>query len=207
MHVVTRPGRLPRLETRRLVLRDIALADVSPAYVAWLNDPETTKYLEIRFVPQTPERVREYVAARLADIESAKHFGIYDEGGTRLAGTVTLPRIDRRHGFAELSFVIGHPGARGRGYATEAVHAVCWYMFFVEGLAKIYGGFYDGHEGSARVFRNNGFAEEGRLRGKLVAYDGRRVDHVLMGILRDDFRPDPALLGGLPPTFSTRNEE
>jgi len=35
----------------QVTLRPVTLADVTPAYVAWLNDPEVNRYLETRFSP------------------------------------------------------------------------------------------------------------------------------------------------------------
>jgi RimJ/RimL family protein N-acetyltransferase len=199
MRIIQRAGRLPVLQTKRLVLRDITPADITPAYVAWLNNPEVNRYLEVRFQAQTPESVRDYVLARLADIRGSAHFGVYDQEGTRLVGTATLPVIRRAHGSAEVSFVIGHPEAGGRGYATEAVHALCWYAFRMDGLAKLWGGYYDGHEGSHKVFAKNGFRIEGRIVKELVDWRGERVDHVIEGLLAEDYAPDERLLGALPP--------
>ncbi len=195
MKITNRMKRLPVISTARLVLRDIELSDITEDYLAWLNDPETTKYLEIRFTPQTMEDVREYVTSKLRDTVNTKHFGVYDSGGNRLVGTVTLPVINMHHRYADISFVIGHPEATGRGYATEAVHAVVYYAFRVCGLSKLWAGYYDGHAASARVLEKNGFTIEGRMKKKLINHDGERVDHILVGLLAADFKPDKGLLG------------
>ncbi|MFC1463145.1 GNAT family N-acetyltransferase [Verrucomicrobiota bacterium] len=198
MDIQERANRLPIINTAHLVLRDIEVADISEAYVAWLNDPVTTRFLEVRFAPQTPDTVREYVEAKLSDTHNTKHFGIYDQDGERLVGTVTLPVISWKHIYSDVSFVIGHPGAQGKGYATEAVNAVSYYAFRRCGLAKLWGGYYGGHVASARVFEKNGFRVEGQLRKKFVNADGERVDHVLVGLLAEDYVPNEALLGPLP---------
>jgi RimJ/RimL family protein N-acetyltransferase len=202
MEITLRDPRLPVIRTKRLVLRDIEPKDISEEYVAWLNNPEITKFLEIRFVNQTRERVEEFVRAKLADTTSSKHFGVYDNEGARLVGTVTLPVIRAHHLSAELSFVIGHPEARGKGYATEGIHGVVYYAFRHAGLKKLWAGYYDGHIGSAKALAKNGFREEGRLVGELVNYEGKRVDHVLVGLLAEAFVPDEELLGNLPPKVS-----
>lgn len=202
MEITLRDPKLPVIRTSRLVLRDIELADVSDDYVAWLNDPEVTKFLEVRFAEQTRERVEDYVRAKLRDTVSSKHFGVYDQGGARLVGTVTLPVVKARHKSADISFVIGHRDARGKGYATEAIHGVVYYAFRHAGLEKLWAGYYDGHVGSAKALAKNGFREEGRLVRELVDHSGRRVDHVLVGLLAEDFVPDEKLLGALPPKIS-----
>lgn len=199
MEIIFRDSRLPIIRTRRLVLRDIEIRDITPEYMRWLNDPEVTKYLEIRFVPQTKKKVREYVQSALDDTRNKMHFGVYDKGGARLVGTVTLPHIDWNHYSADISFVIGHPDASKKGYATEAVHGVIYYVFRECNIVKLWGGYYQGHKSSANVFRNNGFRIEGHLKKKLINYKNQRVDHIIEGSLAEDFEPREKLLGALPP--------
>jgi len=199
MEIIFRSSRLPIIRTKRLVLRDIEIRDITSEYVRWVNDPEVTKYLEIRFVSQSKEKVIEYVQSALEDTKNKMHFGVYDKGGARLVGTVTLPHIDWNHYFADISFVIGHPETTGKGYATEAVHGVIYYVFRECNIVKLWGGYYQGYEKSANVFRNNGFQTEGRLRKKLIDYKNQRVDHIIEGLLLEDFVPDEKLLGRLPP--------
>jgi len=190
---------LPIIKTKRLVLRDIGIRDITSEYIKWLNEPEVTKYLEIRFVPQTKEKVREYVQSALDDTRNKMHFGVYDKGGARLVGTVTLPHIDWNHYSVDISFVIGHPEAPGKGYATEAVHGVIYYVFRKCKIVKLWGGYYQGHEKPANVFRKNGFQIEGKLKKKLINYKNQRVDHIIEGLLAEDFEANEKLLGQLPP--------
>jgi RimJ/RimL family protein N-acetyltransferase len=195
MEIILRDPALPIIATSRLILRDIQVKDISADYIAWLNNPEVNKFLEVRFVEQTRQRVEDFIRAKLQDTKSSMHFGVYDSEGKRLIGTVTLPTIKWRHLSSDLSFVIGHPDAQGKGYATEAVHGVVYYAFKHAGLKKLWAGYYDGHEGSAKVLAKNGFKEEGRLIKELIDYEGKRVDHVLVGLLAEDFVPDEKLLG------------
>lgn len=198
MKILLRGNCLPIIKTKRLVLRDIEVRDITSEYIRWLNDPEVNKYLEIRFVHQTKEKVQEYVQSALEDTRNKMHFGVYDKGGRRLVGTVTLPHIDWNHHFADISFVIGHPEAYEKGYATEAVHGVIYYVFRMCKLEKLYGGYYQGHEKSANVFRKNGFQIEGRILKKFIDYKNQRVDHIIEGLLSNDFKPDEKFLGKLP---------
>jgi RimJ/RimL family protein N-acetyltransferase len=187
-------GQLPVLQTKRLLLRGIDVNDITPEYIQWLNDPDVTRFLEIRFVPQTPERVREYIVAKQADSDHSQHFGVFDQNGSRLVGTVTLPAINWNHKFAEISFVIGHPEAQGKGYGAEAVYAVTQYAFQKCGLEKLYAGYYDGHVASAKVLTKNGFQVEGRIRKKFINREGIRVDHIIVGLLASDFQVNPTYL-------------
>jgi [ribosomal protein S5]-alanine N-acetyltransferase len=161
-------GKLPIIKTARLVLRDIEIRDISEDYITWLNNHEVTKYLEIRFEKQSYEMVLKYACNALTNIKKIMHFGIYDNDGARLIGTVTLPSIYWNHSYADISFVIGHPDIpKGKGYATEAVTSVVHYIFTHIKLQKLWAGYYDGHEGSKKVLERIGFKEEGRQKNNL----------------------------------------
>ena len=188
INVKQRKGRLPIITTKNLVLRDIQVDDITQEYVNWLNDREVTKFLEIRFERQTQEKIEKYVNDMLRDVEHSKHFGVYDTRGTRLVGTVTLPEINWNHSYADISFVIGHPDARGNKYAEEAVRAVIQYMFQHCDLKKLWAGYYDGHGASKHILGKVGFREEGRIKEKLVDYRKCRVDHIIVGLLSKDFQ-------------------
>ena len=199
MEIIFRGNRLPIIKTKRLILRDIEIRDITSEYIGWLNNPGVNRYLEIRFIPQTKEKIIEYVQSALEDIRNKMHFGTYDKDGERLVGTVTLPSINWNHYFANISFVIGHPEASGKGYATEAVHGVIYYVFRQCKIVKLFGGYYQGNEKSANVFKKNGFQIEGRFKKKVINYKNLRVDGIAEGLLSEDFVPDESLLGQLPP--------
>ena len=195
MDIFIQPNLPPKLVSARLTLRAVGIADISEQLLWWLNDPDTTQFLEIRHIPQTKERVERYVRERLAQPESP-HLGIYDSGGHRLVGTVTVNQHDPYHKTADISFVVGHPVVGRQGYATEALHAVCMYLFQVVELHKLTGGLYRDNNGSRRVFEKNGFTLEGTKRRQYQTREGQRTDALLYGLLCSEFVPDFALLGG-----------
>ncbi|MBI9082630.1 MAG: GNAT family N-acetyltransferase [Desulfobacterales bacterium] len=186
--VTLRENKLPIIKTNNLILRDIEIEDITPEYFQWLNKPNVNGFLEIRFVTQTEEMLRNYIQKKLEDTYNSKHFGVYDEEGTRLVGTVTLPSINWHHLYADISFVIGHPNApKGKGYATDAVHGVVDYVFRYCGLKKLWAGYYDGHKASEHVLLKNGFQVEGRQRMLLINNKNKRVDNILVGLLSEDY--------------------
>ena len=181
-------NKLPIIITKRLLLRDIEVKDISDEYVNWLNNPEITKFLEIRFKKQKRNDVEDYLNNALNNIKTTNHFGIYDNNGTRLIGTVTLPTICWNHLYSDISFVIGHPNVpKGQGYATEAVKSVVYYAFTQLKLKKLWAGYYADHIASKKVLKKVGFKEEGRMRCHLIDYDGHRVDKILVGLLSCEF--------------------
>ena len=176
-----------KFKTDRLFVKRMELNDITNDYINWLNDFDTNKYLEVRFMKQDRVSVESYVNRNLVDEACAFHFGLFEREKRRLIGTVTLNRLDYHHLTANISFVIGHRDARGRGYATEAVHAASDFMFNDRGFYKLWGGYYQDNISAEKVFKKCGFEVEGRLAKKLVNYKNERVDHIFVGLLADEF--------------------
>lgn len=185
--ITLRARQLPVINTERLVLKDIGPDDVTPDYVNWLNDVETNKFLEIRLIKHNLESVRQFCVEKLKHPETSMHFGIFLKHPVTLIGTITLPHINLYHQFADISFVVGHPSAKNKGFATEALSGVIHYIFNHTSVVKLYAGHYDGHVASHNVLKKVGFEIEGRIRKKLVRFDGKRVDHIYMGLLKEEY--------------------
>ncbi len=169
------------LEGERVVLREVRASDVTDAYHAWMNDPEVTRFLEIRFVPHSKEDIAAYVERSRHDRTNVFLAIVRREDGAHI-GNVRLGAINWIHRTAELALVIGEKSAWGRGYATETIALVVDYGFRVLNLHKVSAGCYGPNEGSIRAFLKAGFTEEAR-RPQHFFSNGRYVDHVWLGIV------------------------
>ena len=49
------------IESKRLQLRELNVADVTESYVSWLNNPEINQYLESRFFKHEFKDVKRFV--------------------------------------------------------------------------------------------------------------------------------------------------
>ena len=185
--------RLERIKSKNLLLKTMVVEDITEEYINWLNDFETNKFLEVKFIPQTRKSVEKYVRKSLID-QNSSHFGVFEHNSLRLIGTVTFNNVDNHHLSAAISFVIGHPEAKGKDYGTEAVHAATNFMLNTKRFIKVYGGYYEDNKAAEKVFQKNGYIVEGRLKKKLINYKGQRVDHIYVGILREDFNPILSIL-------------
>jgi aminoglycoside 6'-N-acetyltransferase len=142
-----------------------------------------------------------YLHQRSQDSETGWHFGVFDQRGTRHVGTVTMNNISKFYMTTDISFVMGHPQAQGRGYATEAVHAVCFYAFRTRGLHKVTGGHYSSNVRSFRVFQKNGFRLEGSKKEQVVNANGGREDVLIHGLLAREFVDKETDIGMISPTL------
>jgi len=117
---------------------------------------------------------------------ASRDFVICDEAG-RDIGLICLHRIDTAVSQAEIAKLIGSTEARGKGYAREATGLALAYAFDELGLGRVYlrtAGF---NLHNIRLNEKMGFRFEGILRGSDILAD-RRVDVVLMSILRREFK-------------------
>lgn len=103
-----------------------------------------------------------------------------------LIGYIAVKHIDREHNEGELSFWIADTAA-GRGYVTEAAHAVFEYAFDELGLNRICAYHVVRNPGSGRVLQKIGMVQEGRLRQR-VNKRGVYEDVLLWAALRQDRR-------------------
>lgn len=170
------------LSGERVTLRPLAVSDVSDAYVAWMNDATTNRFMETRWRRHSRADVEAFVADKAAS--AAEHlFGIFLNDGDRHIGNLKIGPIDANHGRGDLSYFIGDADARGQGFASEAVGLGVRIGFEQLGLHKLTAGIYAENAESGRVLNKNGFAAEGRRPGHF-AFEGGRADMVEYGLIK-----------------------
>lgn len=169
------------LTGERITLRPLGVADVSDAYVGWMNDAVTNRFMETRWRPHARADVEAFVADKVrSDVEHL--FGIFlSEGGAHI-GNLKIGPIDPNHGRGDLSYFIGDEAARGQGLASEAVALGVRIGFEQLGLHKLTAGIYARNGESGRVLSKNGFLAEGR-RPAHFAFEGGRDDMVEYGLI------------------------
>ncbi|WP_020577241.1 GNAT family N-acetyltransferase [Actinopolymorpha alba] len=115
---------VPTLRGERCVLRRFRETDVD-AVVEGCTDPLTRHWLSALPDPYTNVDALGYIQSREEDHASGQ--GIYwaaaDPATDRCVGSFGLMDIDRTMGSGEIGYWV-HPGARGRGVATEATRMI-----------------------------------------------------------------------------------
>ncbi len=182
-----RPGTSHFIEGKRMYLREVRLSDVNDDYYRWMNDPEITRHLESRFYPNSMEGLREYVAGKLSDHESA-FLAIVLKAGDRHIGNIKLGPINWIHRFADVGVLIGAREEWGKGYATEAIGLAMKYASNVLNLHRLTAGCYADAVGSAKAFLKAGFAQEGVRKSHFFS-NGRYVDEILLGVVLPETIP------------------
>ena len=169
---------------KRIGLRDVRPADVNEAYYRWMNEFETTRYLESRFYPNSLESIRQFVQSKVGDPNNV-FLAIVRKDNDQHIGNIKLGPIHWIHRYAEIGLLIGEKSCWGQGYASEAIRLVTTYAFERLNLHKVTAGCYADNQGSEKAFLKAGFALEGVRRSHHFC-DGAYVDLVLLGRVRPD---------------------
>lgn len=171
-------GRLTRL--RRIDAPDVDLLlrwQATPEVMRWWGQPEP--------LPSRAELERD-VAGRFAATGSALYLIIESEDGHPV-GRLDVERIDPRHRSADVMLYIGETAAQGRGYGSDALAAVCRYLFDQRALHRVALTVMAGNARAISVYEQLGFRPEGTLRRHLWM-DGAPVDEVAMSLLAGELR-------------------
>lgn len=174
-----------RLEGPRVYLRRVAPADATPAYAGWLNDPETTRYMESGRRVETVASIADYIA-RYSGREDALFLAIVLRAGDRHVGNLKLEPINRTHRHAVLGIMIGDAAARGRGIGGEAIVLALRHAFAGLGLHRVALGVTADNLPGIRCYEKVGFRVEGRLRESILRPQGY-LDSLWMAILAEEF--------------------
>ncbi|MGT2716061.1 GNAT family N-acetyltransferase [Streptococcus respiraculi] len=177
---------LPKVETKRLILRQRTLADVEDLF-AYEIRPEVCH--PAGFPPvATLEEERDYLEKKyfknLAEKDLPSGYGITVKGSDRIIGS-----CDFNHRRADDVFEIGyllHPDFWGKGYVPEAVAALIEVAFTLLHLHKVEIRCYSSNQQSKRVAEKLGFTLEATIRDRKDV-EGNRCDELVYGLLRKEW--------------------
>ncbi len=196
------------LESKRLYFKGIELSDLSDKYVAWMNDPEISQFMETWHFPHTRDNIEAYIKAH-TDNRNEPFFGIIlkesqsidelkyvgEKFGVpslsyevvkknipidRHIGNIKLGPINFIHRYAHVSLFICEKDLRGKGYGPEAIKLLTDYAFKRLGLHKLRAGIYCRNVASINAFKKAGFEFEAELRDH-VWFNGEWISIYLMG--------------------------
>jgi RimJ/RimL family protein N-acetyltransferase len=108
------------------------------------------------------------------------------EVDAKVVGECGLHDRDRRSRVAALGIGIYDSDYVSRGYGREAAGLLLDWAFRIQNYERIWLDTSSTNERAIRCYQALGFVEEGRMRRQLFV-DGRYVDMVLMGLLRDEW--------------------
>ncbi len=177
-----------KIVTPRLSAESLCEADW-PFFLALQQNQEVMRYVADS---RTEREIREAFESRLPQwTPGAAHWLclLVRETATGLPVGVT-GYIHREPDCAEVGFLCA-PGAHGKGFATESLHAVCDFAFTTGGIRRLIATVTVGNSASRRVLEKAGFVLEGELRESYLIGRKWHNDWVL-GLLRHEYQqPSP----------------
>lgn len=175
-----------KLISSRITLEPFNDALLTPTYVAWLNDPEVTRFSEQRHRKHTLESCGEYAAAMARS--TGYFWGIicHDPPLGHIGNLSAY--VDPNNGTADIAIMIGDSRARGRGLGREAWVLACTFLLGAAKLRKVTAGTMASNRPMRRIFESIGMQTEGVRRGQLLL-DGKPEDVVLVGLFPGDLKP------------------
>ena len=178
---------IPRLETKRLVLREMRAADAEAIFAIY-SDEEVMRYRDILAFSRLEEAQHflEQMRARCEQGEEM-HWGITLKGEEQLVGTCGYSwHLGRPFG------VIGYDLARRswkQGIMTEAIEALLHFGFAMRNLHRVEARVRLGNEASMRLLQRLGFQEEGHLRECLLL-NKQFFDVKIFSLLYSEYRQE-----------------
>lgn len=180
---LTHRGTVP-LETRRLLLRPMCLADAGDMFRNWTGDAEAARY--VSWEPHASEAdSRAYLEGVVAGYSQPNYYNwgiVFEE---TLIGSVGVARMSEADLNCEAGYCLGRRWW-GRGIATEALRALVDFLFAQVNFHRVAAVHDPDNPASGRVMQKAGMVREGVLRQQRFL-KGRFVDTVVYSILRDEW--------------------
>jgi [ribosomal protein S5]-alanine N-acetyltransferase len=179
----------PNIDAARVAVRAVAKPDLADLHEV-NGDDEVT-----RFLPYATWRTPEDAASWLARMQALRANGSGEQlviertSDRKVIGTVLVFKHDEASSRVELGYVLGRAHWR-RGYATEALRAVCEHCFSALGMRRIEAEVHADNTASNALLLALGFTHEGLLRQRWVAR-GVAYDTNFYGCLAEDWLQRP----------------
>lgn len=175
---------LPKLETKRLVLRKISLNDIDDIFEYAVSPlvgpnagwkPHTSKDETLEFIKYALKK-REYGQPGI--------YSIVHKEDNKMIGTIEVHSFKEYK--AEIGFVLS-PDYWNMGIMTEAAKAIIIYAFEILKISRLSYGYFIANGRSKRVSEKLEFTFEGVLRNKFKNYDGTIIDEGISSIIKEDY--------------------
>jgi RimJ/RimL family protein N-acetyltransferase len=153
----------------------------------WTEDGEYQRQIDTDYArPSTAQEQAEMLNSRRSP--NSVNFALRTLDDDRLIGFVVIHSIEWNNQCGTLAIGIGEAAYRGKGLGGEALKLILNYAFNELNLYRVGLDVISNNERALRAYRKAGFVEEGHMRAS-VYRDGKRLDRILMSVLRDEWHP------------------
>jgi [ribosomal protein S5]-alanine N-acetyltransferase len=173
------------LRTKRLVLEELRVSHAKPLF-QHINNLNVAKQTANIPHPASLDTIQEnFRTYRKQKPRKEYRFAIVIKGAA--IGSISAHHIDRHHGTTTIGYWLSE-SYWGKGIMSEALQALCEFLFNKLKLRRIEADVYLQNKGSIRVLEKAGFKREGRKRSVVKAKStGKIHDVYIYGLLREDW--------------------
>lgn len=170
------------LSGSKVILRPFERTDITPEYVAWLNDPQVVRYSNQRFVRHTEESCLRYY-------ESFANTGnlfvsVRTSGNNSAVGTMTA-YVSSQHETVDLGIMIGDRSVWGHGIGQDAWNTLLDWLVIQCRARKVTAGTMRCNEPMVKLMERSGMVLEG-VQKKQELLNGIPQDLLYYGKFRAD---------------------
>lgn len=165
----------------KILLRPFTLADITPEYVAWLNDPEVVRYSNQRFARHTEESCRRYYDTF---IDSPNLFvSVRMKSDDLAVGTMTA-YLFPHHETVDIGIMIGRRSVWGAGLGQDAWDTLLNWFIDERRIRKVTAGTMRCNLPMIKLMERSGMVLEA-VRPEQELLDGAPQDLLFYGKFRD----------------------
>ncbi len=175
----------PKLETDRLILKEIIFQDAASIFHIFSNE-ETMKYYG-QFPMKSIEEAENLIKMFDDNFKNDKgiRWGIVLKEENRLIGTCGYHNWNKRHSRAELGYELSID-SWGKGYIKETLRVIIKYAYEVMNLNRIEAVVYPENAASIKSLINQGFKKEGVLE-EYAFFRNIYQDLIMFSLLKKDW--------------------
>lgn len=157
----------------------------SIAFSRWTHDPDYIRQVDTDYArPFTIQQMEEQMKPSGGN---TVYFHLRTLADDTFIGFVVLHSIEWNNQSALMAIGIGEAAYRGKGYGGDALRLILNYAFQELNLYRVGLDVIASNERAVHAYEKAGFRHEGACRGA-VCRDGKRIDRMIMGILRDEWK-------------------
>lgn len=181
-------GRLVRLTSE-------SPKELSEIYSRWSRDSEFWRLMDSGITrPYSAKSTEKFLEDMLLEPKADSfQFSIRTLEDDRMVGDIGLGVVGWPQADAFVGIALGDRDLWGKGYGTDAMRIMLRYAFQELNLRRVTLNVFEYNPRAVRSYEKVGFRHEGRQRSALLR-DGRRWDILYMGILRQEWQAQNALV-------------
>ena len=180
-----------KLETKRLILRDIKKKDANDI-LNNLNNLKISKWLMVVPYPYTKKDANWWVndceKKQRKKKRDSYEFCIELKSEKKIIGGIGLSKINYYHGKAMVGYWIGEDYWKN-GYGFEALDAILRFAFNKLKLGRIEAGVFVGNPSSGKLLEKFRAKKEGiRRKARRCKADGKMKSEIIYGLLKKEWK-------------------